>query len=156
MSSRVARGGRFVARLAAGTILAVGFATFGVAVWPHDEVRISGDAVLLSPGDLPVGGTVVFQRGSFCNDGVDTMVARWADLFVDGRRVAAFSLPPVQFFTSGEPMCVEPSVSTIVLPDYIPAGEYRLRFITSWEPGGLAATQQVETVTPLFRIGGGS
>lgn len=154
MKHLAARSGRGLARLAAGIILAIGVLTFGAAVWPHNEVRVSGEAVLLSPPTIGVGETVTFTRAEFCNDGVDTTVSRWADYYIDGERVASFSLPPVQFFTRGEPVCFRPSSSEVVLPNYVPPGHYRLRLVTSWEPGGLATRQQVETFSPFFTVEG--
>ena len=43
-------------------------------------------------------------------------------------------------FYPGKAACVAPMTTTIILPNYVPPGEYRLRLVTSWDAPGLRIT----------------
>jgi hypothetical protein len=138
--------------------IAVVSVTFGAAVaWsalaPDDSVRISTEeAVLTGPAVVGPGGAVSWERAWFCNDGVTTRTERTAVRSADeGQEQAGFELPAVSFHPDGA-SCVRPLKTNIILPNYLPPGEYRLRLVTSWDAPGLKGERSFTTYSPKFTI----
>lgn len=141
-----------IAGLLAVTILV------GWAVWPYNDVEIEGEPRLLSSSTIPVGGRITFERDLFCNYGVDTTIYRRAELMNDkGAIVASFSAGDVRFFAAAfgasedDPFCQSPSRSTVILPNYINPGTYRLELITTYKPNPVF-TRSVVSYTPMFTV----
>lgn len=139
-------------------VIAVLSVTFGAAAaWsslaPDDSVRISAEeAVLTGPAVVPMGGTISWERAWFCNDGVPTHTERVAFRSADASKdLAGYSLPAVSFYPE-KATCVRPLPTRIVLPNYLPPGEYRLRLVTSWDAPGLKGERSFTTWSPPFEI----
>jgi hypothetical protein len=124
---------------------------------PYDTVRVSPEVGLASPPVVTQGGTVTITRDSVCNDGVEVAVHRWADsLLPDGRVAASFDLGTIVFAAPSEPLCAEPSVTGVTLPNYVigpdgGAGTFRLRFDLSYQANPVRIVT-VSTVTSAFTV----
>lgn len=133
------------------------FITFAL-VRPYNDVRFpQGNVGTVEPQTVKEGGVVTVTYPAYCNDNQDVMVQRWADRYYNGKVVASFSLPPIQFFNKGNGLvCFEPSVSRVTLPNYVAAQSadtavFRLRLITIYKPNPIR-TVRVESFTQTFTV----
>jgi hypothetical protein len=148
--------GRVIGLLLA--IIGIGFILVGYwAIRPYDMVRVSPEDAVTTPPVVEQGDTVMVTRASFCNDGVDLAVHRWADSMVDGKPVASFDLGTIVFFSDGEPACFEPSVTGVTLPNYVIGpdggpGAFRLRFDISYRPNPVRTITISSTTTEFVVV----
>ena len=153
MNTRGERLGYRFVTVVAFLAVAVGGASAWAAFAPDDSVRISpAAAVMTGPDVVPQGGTVSWERAWFCNEGVPTRTERTALRSADdSRSEAGYELPAVTFHPDGA-SCMRPLPTRIILPNYLPPGEYRLRLVTSWDAPGLKGVRSFTTYSPPFTI----
>lgn len=137
-------------------VLVVGLLLVGL-LWPYDDVRFPGGNVgTVEPQTIRPGGNITVTWPSYCNDGRATYVERYADVLVDGEPVAAFELPALMFPAPDGPVCVEPTVQTVTIPNYVvgPGNrptQFRLRNEIQYKPNPIR-TVTVVAVTEPFTI----
>lgn len=139
------------------TSVAMAFVLFQT-VRPYDLVRFpEGNVGTVDPSNIEAGGTITVTFPAFCNDGVDTVVHRFAEVLRDGEKVAAFELPSVTFAAPDEPFCASPLPQVVALPNYVVgqsvtgAGTFRIRNEIQYRPNPFQ-TVTVLSFTEPFTI----
>lgn len=131
---------RLIPAVLALASLLMGFVLFQT-LRPYDSVRFpEGNVSTVEPQTVEAGGLLTTTFPAYCNDGVDTLIRRQAEVLVDGEVIAAFELPAVSFTAPAEPFCASPIVQSIRLPNYVVGqsatepGTFRLRNEISYRP----------------------
>lgn len=128
-------------------------------VWPYDEVQIKGDAQIQGAHTVALGATLHLKWDSFCIAGQDLYYERWADLYdVDGdggqppsdEVVYSYGIPPFVSYHDVT-QCESPAMGSLTLPNYLPPGTYRIRFVITYHPNFIR-TETVTTQTEEFTI----
>lgn len=150
-------------RVAGWVLGLIGAATALLAVvlvgllWPYNSIRFpQGNVGTVKPSTVEPGGTIVVTWPAYCNDGYANTVTRFADILVEGRPVASFALPAVQFAAPPEPTCLAPVDQSLTLPNYVVGQDrnprtFRIRNEITYRPNAIR-TVTVEAVTVPFVI----
>ena len=99
------------------------------------------NAEMYRPGEF-----VTVTISEFCTSGIKNTNERWLDSIYGG-----VALPPLRFNGAGEPTCMKDLQVLVKIPDETVPGQYRLEFITRYQPNPIR-TVSVITYTPYFQV----
>lgn len=120
-------------------------------VWPYDDASFKGEAKVMYNGRIEPGATITLQWQSFCVQGQDLYYERWADVYDgDSTPIYSYGIPPFIAYHAAAG-CTSPADGPITLPNYLPPGTYRLRFLVSYKPNFLR-TVTVTTQSEEFTV----
>ena len=149
--SRVARAHIAVTVIAVATAL-VALLTYW-SVRPYDTVTATGEAFMVGPDVVPIGGTVKYQRESLCIEDYEVLTERWAELHTardPSALIRSYAISTI-ITPKADARCIAPSVNTTILPNSLPPGEYRLRLESHTRVNPIS-TRTVTTYSPWFTI----
>jgi hypothetical protein len=123
------RGRIYIGLIAASITVVV--ATLIYTKWPHPNVTVVGNPYIVGTSLIEQGGTVVWKRQEVCVPEGVTHVYRYAEQLdeEDPRLQLAFDVPGFTI-TASEKVCFNPSVTPIILPNYIGPGKWQIRVET--------------------------
>lgn len=129
-------------------------------VWPYDKASFKGEGQIVGPKVITPGSTIMIEWESFCAQGVDLYYERWADVYDEhdegGELIYSYGIPPFIAYHNVD-VCSSPAVGPLTLPNYLPPGNYRIRFSVSYHPNFLrevTITTQTEEFTIIPKADG--
>lgn len=137
--------------LLVGTLaVAVGLLIY--ALVPGPKVKVVGEPFIVGSAVIEVGGTVVWERQEVCVPPGLTEVFRYAEQLdeADPRLQVEFEIPGFDINASEE-VCFNPSITPILIPNYIGPGEYRIKIVTKTSAFGNKTTSS-ESFGPSFTV----
>jgi hypothetical protein len=124
-------------------------------VYPYDYIIVEGDAVMMGPSTVKPGEAVVWSREKRCVAGdIEVTSQIWAQRNTVVREVeigyTERLIPDIRFMFS-KTLCQSPSISEVIIPEYITPGEYILQIHNVYEPNPIR-TVDVVTTSPPFTV----
>ena len=143
--------GRAAMLILVPTLLAVAVGAVLVA-WPWPTVTVKGDPFIVGSAKVEQGGTITWQRQEACLPKGRTEVYRIAEPIdpADPRLLLEFDVGDFAI-TASEPVCFNPSVTPLTLPNTVAPGEWRIRIETVTDHPGPGDTRSV-SYSPPFTV----